>query len=339
MYGEGIQLEFGFIEFDSIQEFLTPNINKLDFLPPEINKLLDFEYIPPAYADAPVASLLGDNLSDIDFLVDSGSSDGFIGQQFTPEPFPDPDHISQGSIVSVAKLSLQVNNTANLVSAEITGIVMRNVTQTGNVADLIVLGTSDTIILDGSAPFDKTFSQIITFNFTTPVEVSFDGTSFIGFNITNADGLRFAKHSIAHQTGMVGDCITGNYTGNFERCDVAGGIGGFNFEQFGIEILINDTSKQFETTGGIEPSKLVVHHTFDFEQANNMTGITNQTASGNFGFNSTFSNTGTFGSDADAVIYQDRSLANGTGGGFGVQATAHGATFNRINRWSNKSEW
>jgi len=52
-YSNGIQLEFGFIEFDTIQESLTQNINKSDFLPPIINELLDFEVLPPAYAVAP----------------------------------------------------------------------------------------------------------------------------------------------------------------------------------------------------------------------------------------------------------------------------------------------
>jgi len=50
MYAQPIQLEFGIIE-NGIQEFLIPNINKLDFLPTEINKFLnDFEVLPKAFA-------------------------------------------------------------------------------------------------------------------------------------------------------------------------------------------------------------------------------------------------------------------------------------------------
>jgi len=64
MYGQGIQLEFGFIEFDSIQEFLTPNINKSDFLPPIINEILDLEVLPKAYASPNVQSVCDSNVGE-----------------------------------------------------------------------------------------------------------------------------------------------------------------------------------------------------------------------------------------------------------------------------------
>jgi len=266
-----------------------------------------------------IASQLGDAVADVDFLVDSGSSSGFIGTLFNPTVSFD-DNLLFGSIYSVEKISLMVNDTASLVSGQITGIIMRNITETGNVADKIVLGTTDTIILDGSAPFNKLFPQTITFNFTTPVDVTLDGTTFIGFNITDANGLKLSQNSLVGFP-VIGDCITGNTTGNFERCDVfPNGIWGTgNAEALGIEVLISDTSKQFETIGGIQPSNLVVYHTFDFEQANNMTGIINA-GNGDFGTNTTFSNAGTFGSEADGVKYVDRGLANATAP-FGTQAT------------------
>ncbi len=65
-YSQGIQLEFGFIEFNSIQEFLTPNIDKSDYLPPIINEFLDFEILPPAYA-----LLFSQNETDVAVVVDS----------------------------------------------------------------------------------------------------------------------------------------------------------------------------------------------------------------------------------------------------------------------------
>jgi len=81
-YSQGIQLEFGFIEFDSIQEFLTPNINKSDFLPP-IKEFLDFEVLPKAFAGAPpppIDQLVSDTSGVTDSVTVSANS------------YPDPEY-------------------------------------------------------------------------------------------------------------------------------------------------------------------------------------------------------------------------------------------------------
>lgn len=221
---------------------------------------------------------LGDG--DTFFLsVDSG----IIGHR---SPFTLTDDITITSISGIFS-GFNVNN------GTIQGIILSNVTGTNNFEDRVIEGLStntvDLTTLD--------FLEYTTFNFDPPVVVADGPNIFFGFNYTGdgANGISIGVSDVM-DTSQTGVCLGVNQTVgvSWSSFDCSTG-GSFSHDSLTIEVMMQLDSPvpEFEVTGGISPSNLVVYLPFDSALDVDY-DVGNEIA---------FGNAGSFGHNATAITF------------------------------------
>jgi len=240
----------------------------------------------------PLFNLIGEWQSGIAFQTDVNST-GYIGQRMDNVDTP------IGTTYSVEAITFASLDTL-AATGNVTGVILNNVSSGTLTGDHVLIASTPKITL-GVSPFNQNPPRTITLNFTTPVPLTLDGTDFIGIFVEGTTFLDIDQYFFNNQGQSEGTCFVNDNT-SWEDCQV---FNAFFTEDMAMEVLISDTSNTFQSTGGIEPSKLVLYHTFDVAQVNNVT-IGSNSPMGN---NTALSNAGTLGSDADATIFRESSIS------------------------------
>ena len=238
-------------------------------------------------------SLTYENTDAGDLLAPSGGTfDGFIGNVFTSDfgEYPTSFRIKE----------LFVNWGTTLPNPSITGtmsaVILTGVTDGGSVGSTTLVEESDGFDLSTlpisypRQPFSGSGDgQGILFNFTGLTDLSITTDTLIGIKLVgiNATDLHFTGWSFDTGDGE-GECLFQNDTDAFGICP---------FTTLALEIgIIAEDTTDFETTGGIAPDKLVLHHNFDSQTLFNSTAfpITQSNL---------FKNAGTAGDKGDISIF------------------------------------
>ena len=187
--------------------------------------------------------------------------------------------------------SMWVNFGGSVTSGNLSAVIVTNMSEGGSADDLILFEESDTFdvsTMPNTYVLNPLLGESVVFNFTGESELTWSNSTFIGIKGTNVIGndLSFEIWDFGSGSGE-GICQLQNGTDVFSAC-----VEGQNFGFELVAVALDTTD--FETTGGIAPDKLVVHHTFDDEQL--FDSALNNTL---------FKNAGTLGDDADISILGD----------------------------------
>ncbi len=212
--------------------------------------------------------------------------DGYIGNFYNgSQTLPPNQPIKIKQVLGHFAYGSPTNASEVATTGTMTAVILQNVTLGGNQNDIITIAESDVFDLTvehtypiRTEPLQN--AESVVFNFTgTDVTIT-DGT-FIGFRLQNvlldanqtvfSDVFQFEVWTFDEQRSGIpmpsgngeGFCVVSNATDTFSLCPVnliPDGV------PLGLEvgILVEDTPT-FTTTGGIEPDKLIVYHSFDSE--------------------------------------------------------------------------